>query len=111
MKTGTLHHVFYVGRSEFSVLYSHTDDSHSGVFCFLLYRFVLVVGVIFWCERVYPEGGGLLPYICLIDICAAPKVFALFWSENGYRLCLFCLNSVLVFEGIGKCLDVFVALT
>ena len=58
MKTGTLHHVFYVGRSEFSVLYSHIDDSHSGVFFFLLYRFVLVVGVIFWCERVYPGGGG-----------------------------------------------------
>ena len=102
MKTGTLHHVFYVGRSEFSVLYSHIDDSHNGVFFFLLYRFVLVVGVIFWCERVYPEGGrGLLPYVCLIDICAAPKgmVFALFWSENGCRLCLFLSKFGFSFRG------------
>ena len=105
MKTGTLHHVFYVGRSEFSVLYSHIDDSHNGVFFFLLYRFVLVVGVIFWCERVYPGGGrGLLPYICLIDICAAPKVFALFWSENGYRLCLFLSEFGFGFRGNWKVL-------
>ena len=87
----------------------------TAAFFFLLYRFVLVVGVIFWCERVYPGGGGggLNPYVCLIDKCAAPKgmVFALFWSENGCRLCLFLSNSVLVFEGIRECLEVFVVST
>ena len=71
----------------------------TAAFFFLLYRFVLVVGVIFWCERVYP--GGVLPYVCLIDICAAPKgmVFALFWSENGCRLCLFLSKFGFSFRG------------
>ena len=48
-----------------------------------------------------PGGGGLLPYVCLIDICAAPKgmVFALFWSENGCRLCLFLSKFGFSFRG------------
>ena len=49
-------------------------------------------------------GGGLLPYICLIGICAAPKrmVFAPFWSENGYRLCLFLSDLGLVSREFGS---------
>ena len=79
MKTGTLHHVFYVGWSEFSVLYSHIDDSHNGVFFFSLYRFVLVVGVIFWCERVYPGGGGVTPLYLPYRHLRCPK---------GYGFCV-----------------------
>ena len=36
-----------------------------------------------------------------IQVCAAPlgRVFEPFWSENGYRLCPFGLESGMVFEG------------
>ena len=38
-----------------------------------------------------PGGGGRLSYISYIEVCAAPsgRVFAPFWSENGYTLCSF----------------------
>ena len=41
-----------------------------------------------------PGGGGggeILSYISHIEVCAAPsgRVFAPFWSENGYTLCSF----------------------
>ena len=35
-------------------------------------------------------------------------VFVTFWSENRYGLCLFGLNSGMVFEGIQECMNIFV---
>ena len=33
-------------------------------------------------------GGGVLPYISYIGMCApSGRVFAPFWAENGYTLC------------------------
>ena len=58
MKTGTLHHVFYVGWSEFSVLYSHIDDSHNGVFFFSYTGLFWVWEEIFGVYGVMPGGGG-----------------------------------------------------
>ena len=58
-------------------------------------------------------GGGLLPYVFLIDICAAPKgmVLRCFGLKTVVDFAYFCLNSVLVFEGIRECLEVFVVST
>ena len=49
----------------------------------------------------FVPGEGLLSYICLIGIRAAPKrmVFAPYWSENGYRLCLFLSEFGFGFRG------------
>ena len=46
------------------------------------------------------EGGGVLPYISHISMCA-PKgmVFALLLSENRYRLCSFWSGIKYAFQG------------
>ena len=82
-------------------------------FFFLLYRFVLVVGVIFWCERVYPEGGGGgYSLIFALYTSALPQRFLrCFGLKTVIDFAYFCLNSVLVFEGIRECLEVFVVST
>ena len=62
-----------------------------------------------FCER---GGGGVgwgtplyKPYRC-----AAPSgmVFAPFWSEHGYTLCPFGLESGMVFERTTECINVFI---
>ena len=49
----------------------------------------------------HPGGVGLLLYISHIGICATPsgRVFAPFWSENGYKLCPFWSGIRYGFQG------------
>ena len=51
--------------------------------------------------REMEKAPGEYSLIKAMYVCAAPKgrVFAPFWSENGYRLSLFWSERVLVFEG------------
>ena len=51
--------------------------------------------------REREKAPGEYSLIKAMYVCAAPKgrVFAPFWSENGYRLSLFWSGRVLVFEG------------
>ena len=45
-------------------------------------------------------AAGVLPYISYIGMCRpSGRVFAPFWSENGYSFAHFGLESGLVFEG------------
>ena len=51
--------------------------------------------------REREKAPGEYSLLKAMYVCAAPKgrVFAPFWSENGYRLSLFWSGRVLVFEG------------
>ena len=58
-------------------------------------------------------GGVVIPYISHTGLChpirsPSGRVFVSFWSENGYTLCRFGLESGMVFNGTTESMNVVI---